>query len=562
MSISHFSTTESLILRNGIFAVGGLIVDMDTPGIGLWNHTLPADAPNGAVWSEDVLWLEPVSACVDTNLTVDYTLHDIGSINDAKTFNITDRGGFFNLTPDYPSFIPDGQNVNLGWHAYRGAVLSNFFTMESFNVTRNESYSGRTFPTTSTETLFTAGSMKMHDLLYVSDRKGTNDTIPDIQVSCIGYGGLDTANISNVAVHCDLMLAPPERTGGGDPRLPADNSTWTQRMFGCATVTRARMQRVTFSFNGTMDLTALSISRSNIDAPVLWATEKSEINIGDIDLFWGRVPDSLEGDPSLWTIRSDIFYIPAGASDLGRTAASGQPSTLPAQAWGTIEGLESDPFGSGSAAMDYSGLSNRALLNKFQSLLTDSENGPSQIHNLIWTDFMTNNVLGTDSRSSLLVKKNVPSVAYDLRYAVPALLLLSLWVPLFAGAAFVFATGLLKFSHLRHLLNHTGAGRVALGNSALKPVYFDARYPVALGIGTVPYTVRTVQIRTVNCGFRALTGRLRYGSRRRNKPYDCVYGRRQRWRRKVSEIQNSGFHLFLPPLVCLQPLFPSYQPGW
>jgi hypothetical protein len=284
--------------------------------------------------------------------------------------------------------------------------------------------------------------------------------------------------------------------------------------------------------------------------------------MGDIDLFWGRVPDSLEGDPSLWTIRSDIFYIPAGASDLGRTAASGQPSTLPAQAWGTIEGLESDPFGSGSAAMDYSGLSNRALLNKFQSLLTDSENGPSQIHNLIWTDFMTNNVLGTDSRSSLLVKKNVPSVAYDLRYAVPALLLLSLWVPLFAGAAFVFATGLLKFSHLRHLLNHTGAGRVALGNSALKPVYFDARYPVALGIGTVPYTVRTVQIRTVNCGFRALTGRLRYGSRRRNKPYDCVYGRRQRWRRKVSEIQNSGFHLFLPPRVCLQPLFPSYQPGW
>jgi hypothetical protein len=119
MSISHFSTTESLILRNGIFAVGGLIVDMDTPGIGLWNHTLPADAPNGAVWSEDVLWLEPVSACVDTNLTVDYTLHDIGSINDAKTFNITDSGGFFNLTPDYPSFIPDGQNVNLGWHAYR-----------------------------------------------------------------------------------------------------------------------------------------------------------------------------------------------------------------------------------------------------------------------------------------------------------------------------------------------------------------------------------------------------------------------------------------------------------
>jgi hypothetical protein len=89
-----------------------------------------------------------------------------------------------------------------------------------------------------------------------------------------------------------------------------------------------------------------------------------------------------------------------------------------------------------------------------------------------------------------------------------------------------------------------------------------AQPTIAVGIGTVPYTVRTVQIRAINCGFRALTGRLRYGSRRRNNPYDCVYGRRQRWLRKVSEIQNSGFHLFLPPRVCLQPLFPSYQPGW
>ncbi|KAJ7490557.1 hypothetical protein FB451DRAFT_621972 [Mycena latifolia] len=102
MSISQFSTTESLILRTGIFAVGGLIVDTDTPGIGLWNHTLPTDMPHGAVWSEDVLWLEPVSACVDTNLTIDYTLHQIASMNDVEAFNITDHGGFFNLTRDYP----------------------------------------------------------------------------------------------------------------------------------------------------------------------------------------------------------------------------------------------------------------------------------------------------------------------------------------------------------------------------------------------------------------------------------------------------------------------------
>lgn len=56
MLIPTFATTESLILRNGIFAVGGLIVDLDNPGIGLWNHTVPSGTARGAAWSEDVLW--------------------------------------------------------------------------------------------------------------------------------------------------------------------------------------------------------------------------------------------------------------------------------------------------------------------------------------------------------------------------------------------------------------------------------------------------------------------------------------------------------------------------
>lgn len=70
---------------------------------------------------------------------------------------------------------------------------------------------------------------------------------------------------------------------------------------------------------------------------------------------------------------------------------------------------------------------------------------------------MANNVLGTDTSSSLLVRNNVPTIAYDLRYAIPALLLLLLWVPLVAGTAFVLITGALKIAHMRHLLTHTGA---------------------------------------------------------------------------------------------------------
>ncbi|KAJ6585513.1 hypothetical protein B0H19DRAFT_1227913 [Mycena capillaripes] len=439
VSNSQFSTTESLILRSGIFAVGGLIVDMDNPGIGLRQHTFPAETPHGGVWSEDVLWLEPVSTCVDTNLTIDYMLTSSASTNQM-----------------------DGQNINLWQHAYKGAVLSNAVAMGHFNnLTRNETYYGRTFPLNDSVTLFFAGKMQSLRLGYLDSFK---DIESDLSISCQGYGGADTANITNVGVRCYIMLAPPQRSDNGDPRRPADNSTWTQHMFSCAGVTRARMQRLQFSFNGTMDLSALSISRSNIDTPVLWATERTNLNIT------GRVADSLEEDPSLWTTRSDVFYILAGGVDTWANTLSPQPSALPALTWSAIQQIGQDIGG----FADYGGVSNFALLNKFQTLLSaDPQQGPSLIQSLVWTDLMANNALGTASSSSILVRPNVPAISYDLRFAVPTLLLFLLWVPLFGGAAFVLIAGLLKFSYVRHLLNNTGAGRIALGNSALKPVYPD-----------------------------------------------------------------------------------------
>ncbi|KAJ6524516.1 hypothetical protein B0H19DRAFT_1276476 [Mycena capillaripes] len=475
MSIPQFATTESLILRNGIFAVGGLIVDLDNPGIGLWNHTLPSGTSRGASWYEDVLWLEPVSECVDTSLTIDYTLLDDSvTTNQVGKYNLVDHGGFYNLTKEYPTLNRDGQNIDLQQHAYKGAVLSNFYTMFNLgNLTRNESYAGRAFPINSTQTNFFGGKSQTINMLYFGAVTVDNDTIAggDLLTACEGYGGQDNANISNVAVHCSLFLGPPQRTDGGDPRLPADNSTWSQRMFGCASGTRARMQRIDFSFNGTMDLSALTMSRRNIDTPVLWATEATDLNITDVDLLWGRVPDSMEGDPSLQTIRSDVFYVPGGGTDVWGVTTGGLPTVLPALAWSTIGNLLGN-----AQVVDYSGVSNYALLRKFQQLiLADPVNGAAQIQKLMWTDMMANNMLGTDSRTTLLIGENVPAVSYDLHYAIPALLLL-LWIPTFAGGCFVLLSGLLKLSYLRYLLTHTASGRIALGDSALRSMHQGPGY--------------------------------------------------------------------------------------
>ena len=38
-------------------------------GIGFRNHTAPTGFSNGAEWVEDLTWVEPVTSCVDTNLT-------------------------------------------------------------------------------------------------------------------------------------------------------------------------------------------------------------------------------------------------------------------------------------------------------------------------------------------------------------------------------------------------------------------------------------------------------------------------------------------------------------
>jgi hypothetical protein len=248
------------------------------------------------------------------------------------------------------------------------------------------------------------------------------------------------------------------------------------------------MQRINFSFNGTMDLSALKISRSNLDTPVLWATEATDLNMTDVDLLWGRVPDSFESDPRLQTIRSDVFYVPGGGTDLWGVTTGGQPSVLPALAWGTIGNL----LGNTQIA-DYSGASNYALLRKFQQLiLANPGNGAAQIQKLMWTDIMANNILGTDSRTTLLIGENVSSIAYDLRYAIPALLLLLLWIPSFAGAVFVLVTGLLKVSYLRYLLTHTASGRIALGDSALRPMH-----PMHPGPGYItPTTPMTGTART------------------------------------------------------------------
>ncbi|KAF9469435.1 hypothetical protein BDZ94DRAFT_1303903 [Collybia nuda] len=449
---------ESMILQEGIFAIEGMIVDMsETPGVGIINHTIPT-FDESATWSQEILWFEPVTTCINTNLTVDYIRSS--QVSDGQ-FNLTDRGGFVNLTTVFPEYSPDGQKINLYAHAYKGAVLGNRLTMMALNnLTRNESFIGREYPLSRSTTsgVVNPGVVSTVGVQFLGNAS------TDGNVLCQGFGGADIANITNVSVRCGGIVGPTRRTDGGDEKIPSLNSTWSQDFHVCASTTRASIQTVTFTLNSTKEVRNLQITRKPTNASVLWAVEKVDLKITDIDLFWGRVADKYESDPSLWTIRGDTFYVPAGGGDIFGLTSPGQPSSIFATAWSLVYNFDSNEN------FDYSGQGNFALLTKYQSLVAkDPEEGTAQIRNLIWTDIVANSLVGTETHSTLVAASLEPSVSYDLRFAIPLMLLFIIWVPSFIVAAFLLLSGFLKVAYIRDFLNHTAVGRLALGHSALGP---------------------------------------------------------------------------------------------
>lgn len=145
-----FKFIETMVLGNSLTPVEGLIVDMEAGGIGFRNHTLPKGFAHGATWVEDLLFIEPETSCVNTNLTFDFTINS----NASEDFNgqlselwLTDIGGFASLNQTYPYYDRDDTQANpdLQARAYKAAWLNNALTMVYLNVTNpNDSLYGNT----------------------------------------------------------------------------------------------------------------------------------------------------------------------------------------------------------------------------------------------------------------------------------------------------------------------------------------------------------------------------------------------------------------------------------
>jgi hypothetical protein len=121
--VNAFRQVDILVLDDTIKVIEGLVVDAKSGGVGFRNHTAPvglASQDRGATWTEDLLFIEPITSCVDTNLTLDFTIvtGNISLPAGIKDFVLTDRGGFANLNRTYPEYDHDNAStVNYPYNA-------------------------------------------------------------------------------------------------------------------------------------------------------------------------------------------------------------------------------------------------------------------------------------------------------------------------------------------------------------------------------------------------------------------------------------------------------------
>ncbi|CAM0142261.1 hypothetical protein VKS41_002256 [Umbelopsis sp. WA50703] len=456
---------DSIILSNSLFAVDGLIIDTtDSPGVGIGKLQVPY-LPHGATWNQEVLWIEPETSCVDLGFTLNFQLSSTATTLFSTNVSLTDQGGFSNFNFTYPVIGRDGQVVTMEDRAYKLAYLSNIYIMGAYNITKNASHVGKSWSVSSNFLdLMQIGSHNPDWIAYLlpptwnyTEQVGQLDTI-----TCEGYGGQDDANITNTAVQCSIFMGAPSRTDHGDSNLWEANSAWQQPVFACASTLRAKLQTLTVSFNSTTNATAslptLSLERQDTNTSILWAVEHPGMNISQIDAYWGPVADEYENSSSLNTLRSDTFYLPAGIS-----STIGGGDTTDASAFAAYALALSGPKVSDTTTSmyDYTGKNNGAMLQLWQNLSTSAET-VSKITNLIWTDIMANNIYSNISVPSTIVMQNVPTVGYNLLYAIPAFISLALWLVLVSISVAFFALDRISIQTIRQALYQTSLGRIVI----------------------------------------------------------------------------------------------------
>src|SRR5271155_4000601 len=114
-------------------------------------------------------------------------------------------------------------------------------------------------------------------------------------ILCQGAGGQDYANITNFAAVCGLMYGAPRRHDGSASLIFDPGSSWTIPMYSCISATKALVKTVSFRFNGSDDLSGLTVTSltdkvyPNDTSKPLWGVEDTQMALADVKPLWGLV---------------------------------------------------------------------------------------------------------------------------------------------------------------------------------------------------------------------------------------------------------------------------------
>ena len=473
--IGIYRQLESFILENKYVLVEGLIIDAKVGGIGFRNHTIPSGMPRGAEWEEDILFIEPDTACVNTNLTIDFTVKY--NMSDQSTgvsdLRLVDRGGFVNLNTTYPEYDMENpqKNPDLYGRAFRGAYLNNAYTMLMYNITNDNTGSadgkgfdyidseiGKDFPLTAlpgdgyqalgmSEEFanylhFNYANSSLFDIPdYPNPFNVTEEDIAGISLSCAGSGYDDESTLSNIYVACGLLRGAPNRKDEGPRSLLEHESEWSSPLHSCASALRATVKTVSFSYNSTdsqgFDNLAVTGIRdkeyeSESDMP-LWGFEVSGYNIGNIRATWGLISPEYESRENVSSIRAPHLLLSGLYSSSPPTLGQGlsenyAASEFPSRVMNTVFQLEEGwPF-------DLLGLANMAIFTRWQNLSSSAETS-ADIIKLLWTDLAASGVVGTKgvlgplndeeagATSDIKVRPIDHRITYNYLYGIPAFVL-------------------------------------------------------------------------------------------------------------------------------------------
>ncbi|KAL4912048.1 hypothetical protein BDW62DRAFT_195508 [Aspergillus aurantiobrunneus] len=522
--IGAYRRLQTLILEDAVNVVEGLIVDTHNGGIGLRNHSVPPTHLYGSAWSEDILFLEPQTSCVDTNLTLEFNArHGLFSSlfsEDAEDLALVDRGGFTALSRVPPVLADDiavenGLGLDLSARAYTAAWFNNLYTMGFLNVTdpdpggelqHVESHLGRRFPLDEAYSPFTARdsfntklSLGLHlgqlpsRLLNGSLPLGMNTTLTaanytnpynvaqddfdDALTACKGATGRTIANTSVVAITCGMVFGTPRRTDGTQAFLFNPGDELMMPIYTCASATRASLKTVHFNYNGTGQLAGLSVDRieekayNNDNSKPLWGVEITNLTLFDANPLWGFIQPSDADRPDLVSLRQESLLLP-GFQRLLYGGAYSNLQNLPGVDFHVHAMSMAYDISPASLSDLYSGVADLGVFARWQDLSRAADT-TGKILDLVWTDVAANAIIGTrgwhththtegplSSEAGTVVRRFNRRVRYRWLYGIPAYLVLACTAGTAVVSVLFYVTGRATSATVRWYLNATSTGRV------------------------------------------------------------------------------------------------------